>query len=456
MVRAVLVPLCAALVLAGSAVAQTEPSVAASGRGTNLTFAEFDRLVLSRHGETETGHTALRHLLNARVLDVLAKESKLAIGDADVQKRLDQIEKDIAASGQKGGLAAYLKENGVSRATFTEYLRLGLIQETLARRALGIAEPKPVNAEQQELWLDQVMAARGVDYPAAPWTEGIAARCGDVSVSVGAFAEHLRLQLGRETLRDDCFQALLAKRLRPRLPALSDEAVEHAVDAELARRRADFAADPKHQGMTYDQAAAATGIRVESLRDDPAVRAAALAYAWVDVNWGPEGLKRVYQEERALFDGRHGEAYRVRILFLRAAVLKNQLNPRSFEDAERELGLLRAEIHDEADFKRLATTRSEDPPTRDKEGLFDWIARGDERLPADVVSRIFRDGAPIADDQRLIGPVRSTGGVVLAWVGERRAPPSWEVMASHVHRELRKRIMDEALVPADMNTFLDE
>jgi hypothetical protein len=456
MVRAALAPLCLVLGLTAPAVGQGDPAVAASGRGTTLSFAEFDRLVLARHGESESGRTALRHLLNARVLDVLAKESKLVLGDADVQKRLDQIEKDIAASGQKGGLVAYLKENRVSLATFTEYLRLGLIQEILARRALGIPEPKPVNAEQQELWLDQVMAARGVDYPPPPWTEGIAARCGDVTVSVGAFAEHLRLQVDRDTLREDCFQALLAKRLRPRLPALSDEAVERAVDAELARRRADFAADPKHQGMTYDQAAAATGIRAESLRDDPALRAAALAYAWVDVHWGADGLKRVYQEERALFDGRHGEAYRVRILFLRAAVLKNQLNPRSFEEAERELGLLRAEIRSEADFKRLATTRSEDAPTRDKEGLFDWIARGDERLPAEVVSRIFRDGAPIADDQRLIGPVRSTGGVLLAWAGERRAAPPWEVMASHVHRELRKRIMDQALTPADLNTFLDE
>ncbi|MCC6408260.1 MAG: peptidylprolyl isomerase [Planctomycetes bacterium] len=460
--RAVLLTVCLAFAPAAPAFAQTTVAaelpagIAARGRDSELGFAEFDRLMLARHGEGETGRAALKHLLNARVLDALAKEAKLVLGEHDVQKRLDQIEKDIAASGEKGGLSAYLKSNGISLATFKEFLRLGIIQETLARRALGIPEGKPVSGESQELWLDQVMGARGVDYPAPPWPDGVAARCGDVSVTVDAFAAHLRLQVDRATLREDCFQALLAKRLRARLPALTDAAVERAVDTELARRRAEFAADPKNQGLSYEQAAAATGIRPESLRDDPAVRAAALAHLWVDTTWGADGLKRVYQDERAHFDGRYGEAYRVRILFLRAAVLKNQLNPRSFEEAERELGLLRAEIKSEADFKRLAATRSEDVPTRDKEGLFDWITRGDERLPGDARSAIFRDGSPLADDRRLVGPVRSSGGVLLIWVGDRRAPPPWETMASYVHRELRKRIMDEALVPADVNTFLEE
>lgn len=432
------------------------PPAAAQGRDTKLGFAEFDRLVLARHGSGETGRAALKHLLNARVLDLLAREAKLTIGSADVERRLAQIEKDVLASGEKGGLAAYLKQNGITLATFKEFLRLGLIQETLARRALGIPEAQTVSGEQQEVWLDQVMRARGVDYPPPPWSDGLAARCGDVKVTTTEFAAHLRLQVDAATLREDCFQALLAKRLRAKLPALSDEAIERAVDAELERRRREFAADPKNRGLSYDQAASATGILPESLRDDPAVRCAALATLWVDTTYGSDGLKRVYQDERAHFDGRYGEAYRVRILFLRAAVLKNQLNPRTFEEAERDLGLLRAEIDSEADFKKLAAKRSEDAPTRDKEGLFDWVTRGDERLPQDALSRIFRDGSPIADDARLVGPVRSSGGVLLVWVGERRPPPPWETMAAYVHRELRKRVMDEALVPADVNTFLEE
>jgi hypothetical protein len=222
--RAVLLTVCLAFAPAAPAFAQTSVAaelpagIAARGRDSELGFAEFDRLMLARHGEGETGRAALKHLLNARVLDALAKEAKLVLGEHDVQKRLDQIEKDIAASGEKGGLSAYLKSNGISLATFKEFLRLGIIQETLARRALGIPEGKPVSGESQELWLDQVMGARGVDYPAPPWPDGVAARCGDVSVTVDAFAAHLRLQVDRATLREDCFQALLQKR-RARPPA---------------------------------------------------------------------------------------------------------------------------------------------------------------------------------------------------------------------------------------------
>ncbi len=442
--------------LAAQSTDAAQPKPAATGRDTQISFAELDALLLDRHAMGPDGRSALKHLLNARVLDSLAKESKLSIGPADVDARIAQIEKDMASSGEKGGLATQLKQNHVSLATFREFLRLGIVQETLARRALGVADGKPVNAEQQEMWLAQVMQSRGIDQPMPPWKDGIAARCGEVSLKSSDFAEHLRTQLPRDTVRQDCFELLLSKRLRARMPDLSDEAFERAIDAELARRRAEFEADPKNKGMSYDQAAGATGIQQDALRRDPAVRSAALAYSWVDKTYGADGLKRIYQAERASFDGRYGEAYEVRILFLRAAVLTNQLNPRSFDEAEKELGLLRSQIKNEADFKRLASTRSEDAPSRAKEGSFDWIARGDPRLPGDLVSKIFRaDGTKIGDDQRLIGPVRSQGGVLLAWVGERRESPAWDVMAGYVHRELRKRFMEEALKSSEVSTFLD-
>jgi hypothetical protein len=429
---------------------------AATGRDATLSFEELDGLLIERHAMSEDGRAALKHLLNARVLDSLARESKLTIGAAEVDARIAQIERDMAASGQKGGLPEYLKQNHVPSQTFREFLRLGLVQETLARRALGIADGRPVNADQQEMWLAQVMASRGMDFPPPPWVDSIAARCGEMVVTQRELASHLRTQIARDTVREDCFQALLEKRLQSRMPDLSEEALGRAVDAELARRRADFAADPKNKGLEFEQAAAATGLRAEFLPRDPAVRVAALAHLWVDKTYGVEGLKSAYQKERALFDGRYGEAYRVRILFLRAAVLTNTLNPRTFEDAERELGRLRAEIHGEADFKRLAALRSEDAPSRAREGSFDWVARGDTRLPGELVAKIFpHDDEQIADDRRLIGPVRSQGGVMLAWVGERRASPAWDVMASYVHRELRKRFMDEALKSSEVTTFLD-
>ena len=58
--------------------------------------------------------------------------------------------------------------------------------------------------------------------------------------------------------------------------------MDKAIDAELDRRRAQFAADPQHQGLTYDQVMAATGIRLDRLRHDPAIVIAALSKLWVE------------------------------------------------------------------------------------------------------------------------------------------------------------------------------
>jgi len=56
---------------------------------------------------------------------------------------------------------------------------------------------------------------------------------------------------------------------------------------------------------------------------------------------------------------------------------------------------------------------------------------------------------------RVLGPLRIQGGVVLVQLGERRAVPSWDDMSAHVHRELRRRFLDELLQPSQVATWLD-
>jgi hypothetical protein len=277
-----------------------------------------------------------------------------------------------------------------------------------------------------------------------------------VTVSLSQLALHLRTSLPGEDIQADCFQALLEKRLLLRMPDLAPEALEAAIQVELARRRDEAARDPRFKGLAYEQVMAAGGIAPDFLSRDPAVRCAALAHVWVDKKFGPEGQKRVYEAERGTFDGRHGEAFEVRILFLRAAMLTNPLNPRTFEEAELELAKLRRAIREESDFQRLASLRSEDPQSRGREGLLGWVARGDERLPPELVHAVFQAGeAELSPDRRLVGPIRTSTGMLLAWIRARRTAPPWEEMQLHVHRELRKRCMDEALEEKDVHTFLD-
>jgi parvulin-like peptidyl-prolyl isomerase len=438
-----------------SSEAQTWDEVAASGANVSISWAEFDALLVARYAMSEDGRAALKQLMRARLLDRLARESRLEVGPAEVDARWAQIDSEARAKGETGGLPAFLEAEKVDPLIFREFLRLAIVQETLARRALGLPEGRSVPPDQQEMWLDQVIEQRGTQMPPPPWDDGVAARCGDLTLSVRDYTQFLRTQLAPELVRDACYQMLLARRVRERLPDLASEALDAAVEAEIARRQAEVAQDPKYKGLSYEQILSAQGMRLDTLRKDPAVITAALAQVWVDRSHGEEGLREVYAKERAWFDGRFGEVREVRALFLRGAVLENKLNPRSIEEAERELMQLDARMAGLEDFEKLVLEHSEDAVSRDKQGLLGWLPRGDERVPAAIRDAAFSDrGRPLGNG-RLVGPLRLTGGAALLWIGASRPAPGWEVMRVEVHRELRRRFLEECLPRETVVTYLD-
>ena len=437
------------------AVAPQWGEVAAHCLESSVPWPALDDLLIARHALGEDGRAALRQLLRARLLDKLARESKLEITEAMLKARWEAIDREIVAGGTSGGLQEYLLGEGVDTKVFREFLRLGMVQETLARRALGIPEGREVNGEQQEMWLDQVIQQRGTDWPPPPWPDGIAARCGDVSVSAKDFTQFLRTQLPADTVRDACYQLLLEQRVRARMPDLSPDALKGAVEAEIGRRRAEVAEDPRYKGLAYEQVLAAQGMALEAIQRDPSVVCAALATLWVDRTYGEDGLRKIYADERATFDGLHGEAREVRALFLRGAVFSNDMNPRTFAQAEAKLNELAEQVASPDDFTRLVAEHSEDPASKEKQGLLGWVPRGDERVPAAIREAVYSEGGRDRGSGRLVGPVRLPNGVALLWVGTRRPAPGWETMRAAVHAELRKRFLDDCLRRDCVVTFLD-
>ncbi|MBK8178211.1 MAG: peptidylprolyl isomerase [Planctomycetes bacterium] len=427
---------------------------AARAQETSLSFAELNEVLISRRAGGAKGREILKHLLDTKLLGRLAEESRLVISPAQLDLRTKELEKSIVAEGAAASLAEYLAQSGVAPDVFREHLRLAMIQEILARRALGTPEGEEVNAEKQEMWLSQVLESRGAQMPPPPWADGVAARCGDLEVRVSDYLEYMRLLLPADDVREDCFQLLLQKRVRARMPDLAPEALAKAVEAELARRRKEHELDPRYRGLSYEQVMGAQGLQAPYLKQDPAVVIAALATLWVDRTQGPEGLRATYAKEREHFDGRYGEAVDTRMIFLRAAELPNQLIPRDFAAAERELDGLKSGIKTADDFGRLARQRTEENSTREKEGRIGFVTRQDERLPPILCEALFQ-AKPAADGTALVGPVRVQDGVCLLWAGVRRPAPGWEEMAGHVHRELRKRFLEGVLTKDLVRTYLD-
>ncbi|MBM3991658.1 MAG: hypothetical protein FJ298_11705 [Planctomycetes bacterium] len=429
--------------------------VAASALDVSLSWQELDALILDRHGASEAGRQALNHLMRAKLLDRLATESKLAVGPEAISKKWTELEGELRRTGQAANLPEYLRANRLSEARFREFLRLGIVQELLARAALGVPADRPVNGEQQEMWLDQIVKQRGTLFVAPPYADGVAARCGDLAVRVPEFLEHLKQQLAEDDLRNDCFQALLARRARQRMGGLTDEDQAQAIEQEIERRRVSTENDPSLQGAKFEQVLASQGLTLEILRRDPAIAVATLSELWVERQFGEQGRQRVYAEERAWFDARFGEARELRVLFLRGGLARNELNPRTFEDAERELARLRAQVKNAADFERLAKLRSEDGGTRERGGLLGFVSPGETTVPSELRTAIF--SGPRNETEHCVGPVRlaNPSGAALVWVGALRPSPGWDEMRGRVHNELRRRFLDECLKQTDVVTYLD-
>lgn len=426
-----------------------------------LTYGELDELLLMRHGVSPDGRAALRQLLELKLIDHLAEIDGVRISGQELSRKWSAIDREVRGTGLERGLEQYLEQEGVDAETFREVLRKGLLHEKLTRRALKLGPDDPLGAEQQNLWLTSVLSARPYEEYPHPWQAGIVATSGELQISCAEFAQHLRTMLGHEALTDACYQLLLIKHLQRRMPDLANSALDESIEQEVNRRRREAEADPRFQGAKYEQLLQAKGLSIEGVRRDASTRVAALAHLWIDRSHDAQALRAAYEAERGLFDGLYGEGLELYVLTLKAALFKNDYNPRTFEEAEAELEELRGQMQGTADFKRLAALHSEDLLTRERGGRMGVITRGAVNIPKPLRAAAFEALEQAGEEHRddlqgtILGPVRIQGSVALLCLGERRPAPSWDTMERYVHREMRRRYLEEVLPRASLATWLD-
>jgi len=441
------------LILLPVTAAQEAPAARGKG-GSTLTRAELETVLVERHTYSENGRELLDLFLKSRLLDSLAAARGIRVKDAEVERKMTELERASKAAGQS--LTDEMRRRNLTPTQFREFLRRALVQEHLARAALQLPANQEVSGDQQEIWLQQEIATRGQELlPPVRGLEGALLRCGEITVTRAEFAAFLRERLTRETVKESAWHLLLANALEQRMPDLAPEARARAIDQELERRRQKHAQE--FPQITFEQRLAATGRSLETLRSDPSVAIAALSRLWVDRTAGPEGLRAAYEAERELFEGRHGEAIRASLLFLVAGRFVNKLCPRTFDEAERELSALAAKCPDLATFTEFVIKHSEEQGSKKAKGELGFVTRGETRVPAGIRDELFRvvdQGGTIPPRGMKLGPIRLESGVALLWASERRPSPSWEEMSARVHEELRRRCMEE-LMPIESVELLD-
>jgi hypothetical protein len=458
-----LLAIAALLFPAGAAATQAPPEGAARHRETTISFPELDHLLLGRFALSKVGRETRLFLLKMRVIEAIAEEYGVIASEAEVDSMAAEIEKGVVAAGKANDLDDYLRRQKVPLEEFRESLRLAVLQQTLARRALGIPENQPISGEQQEMWIERAIGERGLEEFDAPWKDGVILTCGGVSIRRDEFLVFLRKRLDPVELRDALIGLLRVKAMRARMPDLTDGALATAVEEEIQGRRNEVMSDPRYQGIGYGQLLESQGILMDFWPSDPEIVGAALARLWVARSYDEGALRALYEDEREYFDGEFGEAVETWVIFFRAAQHPNELIPRGFEAAEKELYDISREIKSKEAFEAKVSSISEDRASREKKGFLGWVTRLARKGPNPARRAIFKaldsgaykPGSPKNSPTRLIGPVRTKTGVLLLWLGERRPVPSWSSMLVYVHRELRKRFADQALAEEEIWTFLD-
>lgn len=445
-----------------------ESDLAAAGtaaryQGTTVSFEEFDALLLGRYALAKVGREARRHLLELQVIDAIAAEQGLKATEEEIQAMRDGIEKDVVATRTAKSIEEWLEREGVSEAEFMEKLRLAVLQQTLARRALGIPEDQPISGEQLEMWSEEAIATRELTEHPAPWADGVLVTGAGVRVTRDEFLLFLRTRLGSELTRDCLTELLLVKRMRERMPDLSPKTLDEAVAAEIAGRAGEVTKDPKYQGLSYQQLLESQGILWESWPTDPAILVSALARLWVERKYDEESLRQLYEDQREKFDSEYGEAVETWVILLNARRVPDGIVTRTFQAAEKELYELSLKITSHTDFQARATRLSEHQATRSQNGRLGWVTRQAKAGPSPAREAIFKaldsgayqPGAPENSKARLLGPIRTSTGVLLLWLGKRRPKPSWTTMVRHVRAEVRQDFATSSLTAREVWTYLD-
>jgi len=435
-----------------------EPSLgvelAAVAGEVQVTFDELDEVLVWRHGRSADGVEALRSLLDLTVLDSLAQEAGLRVTDRELAARWGELEREVKQAGVANDLHEYLAQNEITPETFREHLRLSILHEALARRGLGLGPDAPLSGEQQSAWLERVHSERELQQEPHPWTEGVVARTGDLVITRDALAEHLRTLVPQDELAEIAHLLALEASMHARMPDLAEAALAAEVEAELDRRAARVAQDPQYKGVPYESLLEARGLSMEALRRDPGIRVHALSHLWFARTHSDTSVRATYAAERELFDARHGEAVDVYTLMLRGARFKNQLNPRTYDEADAELERLAADVEGLDAFRRLAGELSEEPRTRQQGGFLGRVTAGMAVVPGPLRDAVFGAVEAARTEEgtldlsgTLLGPIRLQGGSYLLCLGERYPAPTWEQMSAHVATELRLRMRDELLPP---------
>jgi len=360
----------------------------------------------------------------------------VVVGDHEVQAAWDKAEKDAAAQaarhgdrGEGSALERVLKETGATAEEFRRKARQYLALQKMACEDLSA--PGEVPLPQIEVWQKDLLRRWNVTTDRGALGAGEVARIGEEPVSKTDFGRFLSGMLNRADVHgivmEMAFETTVAARAETEGLALRAE----DLDAEVARLRAEFAAQPgvRGTGVTFDGwLQQARGMTVAGLREDPSFRALLLARRIVARGIAPDQVRAEWEAHPE----RYGETARIRRILVRGEERASPFgaSARPMNDARKIADRALDALESGRDFEEVARGCSEDLPPGGPRGQVIEVSRMTS-LPTAVLDVVLK-----AKAGETLGPLRAVDGWHIVKIESCSPAPAFEQVAARVRADL--------------------
>ena len=356
----------------------------------------------------DEGRAACEQLVGARLVKLAAEQQHLTASDEEARNEWLELQRQLRGAGRSPKTKPIVRNS--SEAELLAYFSVPVLLRKLVRAELAMKPSENVGGEMMQLWLQEARKQRQVVDDPELLPIGTAARIGTEPVSMLDLGL-LLLRTSSEEQRDHfvrqvvVLQATESLALQLKLSVTPEE-----LQRQLELRREDAAADPRFQGLAFEQLLKAQGVTSAWLLQSRVFRAQALQQKIVQHNHPAALLQAELQEHRDSVIDRVGPRRRLGVIFARALDEPNALVPRNFEAAVAHLQKAKARL-DKDPFDFVAAVESDDPATKARGGDLGWFQRSDSSLPANVISAAFA-----MQKDRVSEPLRGRDGCYLVKV----------------------------------------
>jgi hypothetical protein len=396
-----------------------------------VTWRELWIELARRHRGKELGTQARAFLLQSALVQRESERRNLSVPERAIEARLEMIRKQLRSQGLE--LRNYLGQMGLSVEQFRETTRSSLLANELVRQDLGLPSSAPVQEKDLSLWIDEMRKHYEIIEDPAKLEADVALRIDKTTIGLARLGEIMLRKLQVNDRQEILEQMVAYRLLDQKARKLEIRISQQDLDSELARRKAEIAANPSYARLGVDFAGLlqAQGRSVHDFVQGEVFRAQVYMRVLAAKLFPAERLDQELATRREHWLGRYGktrQCYRLVILGSDAAAAQGG---RSAKEALEIITGIAGQIHDEQDFIRAAQQWSDEASTRKTGGKLGWQPRITAQIPGVFMERAFE-----LEIGKLSEPFAIRGGYALALVTAERPAPDEEQLRARIRRAL--------------------